>query len=277
MPIYGVLAIIFVAAMMWYTSAEQRYIRAERHLQSGSDPDEALSLLDASAKEKYLPAMVMQADILLHGKYNQHINPAGAYVLLKEAAELGDGNAWYLKGECLENGQGTVRNLTEAHDCYQKAVGAGYVKAKQAEERTAEIAKYWSPALKGEAEAQYYLGLCYASGNGIKADDAAAREWFAKSADAGFAPAQVMLCTMMVEGKGGPQDTVLGLSYCENAAKQDYPEAYTKLGEYYYEGKVVARNYEKAVKYLAYASQKGSASAAFKLGFCLQRLYRCGI
>ena len=273
LPIYGAFTVIFVATLIWYNSAEQRYIRAEKYLQVNEKLDEALSLLAASAKEKYLPAMVMQADILLHGKYHQHANPAGAYVLLKEAAKLGSGNAWYLKGVCLENGQGAVRNLTEAHECYQKAVEAGYAEAKQSEERTAEIAKWWTPAQKENAEAQYNLGLCYASGNGITADDAVAREWFTKSANGGFAPAQVILCTWMIEGRGGPEDSVLGLSYCEKAAKQDYPEAYTKLGEYYYEGKVVSRDYTKAIKYLSYASKKGSASAAFKLGFCFRNGY----
>ena len=273
LPIYTGIAICAIAVAMWYNSPEQKYARAEQYLKSTEKQAEGLTLLKAASQKNYIPAMVMYADILLNGKYGENINPSGAFVLLKKAADMGDGKAWYLKGKCLEDGQGTVRNLTDANACYQNAVAAGYSEAKSSSEKTAEIAKYWTPAHRGNAEAQYKLGLCYANGNGIAADDTIARQWFTKSANADYAPAQVNLCSWMVEGKGGPQDAILGLSYCEKAAKQNYPEAYTKLGEYYYEGKVVARNYTKAIKYLDYASKKGSASAAFKLGCCLRSGY----
>ena len=256
LPIYTGIAICAVAAAIWYNSPEQKFVRAEKAFKSSDNQKqyEGLTLLKAASKKNYVPAMVMYADVLLNGKYGESANPTGAFVLLEKAADLGDGKAWYLKGKCLEDGLGTVRNLTDANACYQKAVAAGYSEAKPAVEKTAEIAKYWTPAYKGNAEAQYKLGLCYAEGNGIAADDVTARQWFTKSANANYAPAQVKLCTWMVAGKGGPQDAILGLSYCEKAAKQNYPEAYTRLGEYYYEGKVVARNYTKAIKYLAYAS-----------------------
>ena len=275
LPIYTGIAICILLAVLWYNTPEQKFKRAQEAFKSSDNQIqyEGLTLLKAASKKNYVPAMVMYADVLLNGKFGEKANPTGAFVLLEKAADLGDGKAWYLKGKCLEDGLGTIRNLTDANACYQKAVAAGYSEAKQAVEKTAEIAKYWTPAYKGNAEAQYKLGLCYADGNGIAADDTIARQWFTKSANANYAPAQVKLCIWMVAGKGGPQDAILGLSYCEKAAKQNYPEAYTKLGEYYYEGKVVARNYTKAIKYLAYASKKGSASAAFKLGFCLKNGY----
>ncbi|MBR4666045.1 MAG: sel1 repeat family protein, partial [Lentisphaeria bacterium] len=275
LPIYTGIAICILLAVMWWNSPEQKFDRAQKALKSTDNQIqyEGLTLLKAASKKNYVPAMVMYAEVLLNGKYGENANTTGAFVLLDNAAQLGDGKAWFLKGKCLEAGKGTIRNLTEANACYQKAIGAGYAEAKQEADRTAEIAKHWNSAHKGKADAQYHLGLCYAEGNGIAADDTAARQWFTKSANGNYAPAQVKLCTWMVAGKGGPQDAILGLSYCEKAAKQNYPEAFTKLGEYYYEGKVVARNYTKAIKYLAYASKKGSASAAFKLGFCLKNGY----
>ena len=275
LPIYTGIAICILLAVLWHNSPEQKFDRAQKAFKSSDNQIqyEGLNLLKDASKKNYVPAMVMYAEVLLGGKYGEKANPTGAFVLLEKAADQGDGKAWYLKGKCLEDGLETVRNLTDANACYQKAVAAGYSEAKSAVEKTAEIAKHWTPAHKGNAEAQYKLGLCYADGNGIATDDVTARQWLTKSANANYAPAQVKLCTWMVAGKGGPQDAILGLSYCEKAAKQNYPEAYTKLGEYYYEGKVVARNYTKAIKYLAYASKKGSASAAFKLGFCLKNGY----
>ena len=191
LPIYTGIAICILLAVMWWNSPEQKFDRAQKALKSTDNQIqyEGLTLLKAASKKNYVPAMVMYAEVLLNGKYGENANPTGAFVLLDSAAQLGDGKAWFLKGKCLEAGKGTIRNLTEANVCYQKAIGAGYAEAKQSADRTAEIAKHWNPAHKGKADSQYHLGLCYAEGNGIAADDIAARQWFTKSANGNYAPA----------------------------------------------------------------------------------------
>jgi TPR repeat protein len=50
-------------------------------------------------------------------------------------------------------------------------------------------------AEKGNAEAQFNLGLMYAKGRGIDQDYAKARAWYEKAAAQGFPPAQEILKT----------------------------------------------------------------------------------
>src|ERR1700680_2139915 len=52
------------------------------------------------------------------------------------------------------------------------------------------------PAAKGDAQAQFALGIHYYRGLGVPQDYAQALLWFAKSADQGFAPAQNQLANM---------------------------------------------------------------------------------
>ena len=49
------------------------------------------------------------------------------------------------------------------------------------------------PATKGLPQAQYALGLMYATGKGVGEDIDIAKHWFEKSADQGFAPARMVL------------------------------------------------------------------------------------
>jgi TPR repeat protein len=54
--------------------------------------------------------------------------------------------------------------------------------------------EYWKPAAEqGDMHAQYYLGLAYCSGKGVKKDLVKGKEFLKKAADAGFTPAQSML------------------------------------------------------------------------------------
>jgi len=46
----------------------------------------------------------------------------------------------------------------------------------------------------------YNLGLCYAAGRGIIANQMVAREWLTKSANAGYQPARQRLAQVQVEG-----------------------------------------------------------------------------
>ena len=55
-------------------------------------------------------------------------------------------------------------------------------------------------------------------------------------------------------------------TYYVRLAKKRDPEALFKLGKFYYQGKVVKRNYEKALKYLGMSSDLGYKKATYNLG-----------
>jgi len=273
LPIEAVIVACIGTFWWWYNTPEQKFARAESYIGDPQRRSSAVKLIREASEKDYIPAMLSYADMLFYGKNGVKKDMPTAYALFSKAAEQGDAKAWYLKGACLENATGTTQNLTEAYNCYLKSKAAGFTDAQKAVSRTEHIAKYWIPAYSGEKDAQYQLGLCYASGNGIRRNLKIAREWFKKSADAGNPVAQVMLCSWLVEGRGGVQNVALGLDYCEKAAKQNYPEAFTLLGKYYFEGKVISRNYAKAIENFTHAAKNGSASAAFNLGFCFRDGY----
>ena len=86
------------------------------------------------------------------------------------------------------------------------------------------------------AEAEFYLGLMYAQGQGVPQDDAAALSWYRKAADKGDADAQFYLGSMNY-GRG------LLPRYAE--AMKWY-----RLGFIYSNGYVAPQDYAKAMKWL---------------------------
>ena len=72
-----------------------------------------------------------------------------------------------------------------------------------------QAAKLYSPlAKKGNAEAQYNLGVMYRAGRGVPQDYKEARKWYRLAAEQGNALAQFNLGWMYASGKGVPQDYV---------------------------------------------------------------------
>jgi len=63
------------------------------------------------------------------------------------------------------------------------------------------------------APAQYKLGLAYAYGQGADKDPAAAAEWYKKSAAQGYALAQRTLATLYMSGEGIEQNKPLALAW----------------------------------------------------------------
>jgi TPR repeat protein len=61
-------------------------------------------------------------------------------------------------------------------------------------------------AQKGDAAAQYALGLRYASGDGVTLSEVNAVHWFSKAAEEGYVPAQSKLGSLYYSGRGVPQD-----------------------------------------------------------------------
>ena len=61
-------------------------------------------------------------------------------------------------------------------------------------------------AVRGHAEAQMQLGICYANGAGVTRNDAEAVRWVRKAADANLPRAQYWLARCYFSGVGVPRD-----------------------------------------------------------------------
>ena len=68
-------------------------------------------------------------------------------------------------------------------------------------------------AERGDAEAQYRLGLMYEFGKGFAADKARSMAWLGKAATQGHASAEVELGVIYATGDGVPQDGVKAVEW----------------------------------------------------------------
>ena len=89
----------------------------------------------------------------------------------------------------------------------------------------------WHPlALKGDAGAQFNLGLLYAQGRGVAQDDEQAAQWFRRAAEQELPVAQYNLGTLYAAGRGVRQDDREAAAWFRLAAEQGHAGAQNNLG-----------------------------------------------
>ena len=98
-------------------------------------------------------------------------------------------------------------------------------------------------AEKGDASAQYALGVMYANGQGVPQDYTEAVKWYRRAAEQGDAMAQYNLGVMYDNGQGVPQDYTEAVKWYRKAAEQGEAQAQVNLGVMYYNGHGVPQDY----------------------------------
>ena len=136
----------------------------------------------------------------------------------------------------------------------------------QTSEQTSKLETLQQYARQGNAEAQLYLGVIYAIGQGVPQDYREAVKWYRLAADQGLADAQFSLGVTYHTGKGVPQDYREAVKWYRLAADQGLADAQFSLGVTYHTGKGVPQDYREAVKWYRLAADQGHASAQFILG-----------
>ncbi len=116
-------------------------------------------------------------------------------------------------------------------------------------------------AERGDAEAQFELGLMYDEGYGVSRDNQEAAKWYRKAAEQGDAGAQYLLGYMYDKGKGVPQNYQEAFKWTRKAADQGLAYAQSRLGYMYRDGKGVPQDYAQAHMWynLASANLTGDA------------------
>lgn len=106
---------------------------------------------------------------------------------------------------------------------------------------------------KGNANAQYNLGLMYATGDGVMQDYAKALEWYTKAAEQGHALAQYNLGWMYMNGEGVKQDDVKAFEWYKRSAEKGQVNSQYNLGNLYALGRGVKQDYQQAYIWFARA------------------------
>ncbi len=114
-------------------------------------------------------------------------------------------------------------------------------------------------AAQGHTAAQQELGVIYTTGDGVAKDDAKAVEWFRKAAAAGNPTAQYNLGLMLAKGEGVRQDYAQALDWFRKAAVQGFTFAQFKVGVAYEHGAGVAADPVLAYANYAIAARDGNA------------------
>ena len=95
----------------------------------------------------------------------------------------------------------------------------------------ATAADYRADAEKGDAEAQFFLALCYANGEGVSKNMAEAVKWWRKAAEKGNAKAQFSLAVCYENGFGVSKNMAEAVKWYKKAARQGIPDAKRALND----------------------------------------------
>jgi hypothetical protein len=134
------------------------------------------------------------------------------------AGALEDGNAAYQDNDYVKALE-LWRPLAEKGDAAaQFRVGVLYAEGKGVVQNDAEAANWFRRAAEqGNMMAQYNLGASYAEGAGVTRDDAEAARWFRRAAEQGMSLAQLNLGLMYAEGRGVPKDPIEAVKWLDIA------------------------------------------------------------
>lgn len=127
-------------------------------------------------------------------------------------------------------------------------------------------------AERGNAQAQFWVGHMFRTGQGTKEDRTEAVRWYRLGAEQGNRDAQYMLGFVYAEGLGVPQDYEESAEWFLRATKQGDISAQTALGMLYADGDGVPKDHGKSQHWYRKAADgyrglagKGDGSAMLSL------------
>ena len=115
---------------------------------------------------------------------------------------------------------------------------------------------------KGDADAQFKLGVMNERGKDVPKNDVAAAEWYRKAADQGNVAAQYYLGDMYRYGSGVPENYAEAVKWFRKAADQGSAAAQYSLGVMYMNGEGVPESNIKAYAWFSVAKTRAQGHAS---------------
>lgn len=214
--------------------------------------------------------------------YYTHHHPKTAAGMCMASLKVKDASASNFLGICYYKGYGIEKNENEAISWFREAAElgsgisrcgrgirfffnsdwAGRLKGK------ITILNYNKLAKRGDAEAQYKLGICYYNGHEVAINRSEAVKWFRKAAENGNGQAQYILGCCYESGYGTSVNKNEAVKWFHKAAEQGDSCAQSFLGICYYWGIEVSKDQSEAVKWFRKAAIGGNSIAQCNLGDC---------
>ncbi|MBM3622122.1 MAG: sel1 repeat family protein [Alphaproteobacteria bacterium] len=207
--------------------------------------------------------------------------------LFREAADGGIARAAYNLGLMHAAGRGVPRDPAQALTWYERASKAGdpygtYAWARaletspQAAQRWSEIAALYLGAAKaGHVPAAVRYGAMLLEGRGVGRDRARAEFWLRHAADQGYPEAALLMGDLFGQsamGRTGRQQEEAArnaAAWYLRAAEAGVAMAQAKLGNCYFAGAGVERDFPTAQRWYRRAAEQGFADAQYVLGIWL--------
>lgn len=174
------------------------------------------------------------------------------------AAEKEDLDGIYYLGYVYEKGIGCVADPDKAISYYQSVTASD---SKETEDQFAIN------------EAYTRLGLMALSETTEKLDKSNSISYLESAADRKYAPAEYYLGVIYEKGLGVKKDYDTALSWLESAAQRDYAPALNEIGYMYFNGLGVDVDYEQALYYQKLAAALGYEKAQVNLGYLYENGY----
>ena len=126
-------------------------------------------------------------------------------------------------------------------------------------------------ATKGDAAAQYEVGLRYANGEGVTQDMAEAAKWFERAAKQGLTVAEYRLAAQYEKGNGVAQSDANARTWYEKAAKGGNVKAMHNLAVIHAEGRGTAQDFKTAANWFTQAANYGLGDSQYNLAILNER------
>ncbi len=189
---------------------------------------------------------------------------------LEKLAKAGNAEAQYAYGS-------SFWSIQQAYPWMEQAAKQGHFFAKcwlillEPKEHEKEIKNVFTELKeksdKGNAEAQFFLGLFYNNGIGTLKDEKKAFTLYQKSAEQGHVVAQCNLGLCYVNGIGTSKDTKKAFFWFQKAAEQGAADAQHYLGFCYMNGEGTTKDEQKAFFWTQKSAEQGNAVAQCNWGF----------
>ncbi|MCH5328112.1 MAG: sel1 repeat family protein [Coprobacter sp.] len=161
--------------------------------------------------------------------------------------------------------------LTEAQNgdaIAECELGVRYYKGEGVKQNYSKAIEWFNKSANQDfSPAQFNLGNIYRLGHGVNKDYSKAKEWYLLAANQGNAGAQFNLGCMYRDGLGVPPDYTIAYKWFIKSAEQDYADAQNNLGVMYQNGYGVERNYRTSVNWYKKAAELGNSDAQSNLAF----------
>lgn len=152
----------------------------------------------------------------------------------------------------------------------QVRLGVAYATGDGVTANETEAVQWFRKAAeKGDAAGEYSLGEMYLTGRGVDTDLAEAATWMRRAAEHGDARGQSNLAVLYAQGQGVPQDDKEAAKWMRKAADQDLAAGQFGLGSMYAHGTGVPQSATEAVKWYRKAANQGDPAAMNNLAFML--------